>query len=184
MAEELPSDRRSKQVRSRNRRALAWSILIAAVLHGIVFLLSPTWETKPGDGWTAEVQSEEPPPEFEIPVLVRVHFGPPAIEASDGTFQREPADRMLEAEHVIRFPEECREPVEATGRLPSGSVRLRLDWRGRVTTAAVEESAGYACGDELIRSVAEALWYRWLPSERYPAPVELVQPVALRAFRS
>lgn len=169
--------KRSEQVREQNRRALAWGLVIAAVLHVAFFALSPTWEAEPSEGWTKG--SEEEAPEFATPVFVRISFGPPAIEAPDGTIHQEPADRMLEAERLVRLPEPCREEAESAGELPSGSVRLRVNAGGRVTATAIEESTGLTCGDELITMVADALWYRWLPSERHPAPVELVQPVTL-----
>ena len=38
---------------------------------------------------------------------------------------------------------------------------------------------GDACGDQVIETVAGDLLYHWLPSERFPAPVDLIQPVTL-----
>lgn len=119
-----------------------------------------------------------------MPVYVRISFGPPEIVTSDGGLEPEPDDRMLEAERLIRLPDECREPVRTAGELPSGRVRAWLNPRGEVFRTAIEESAGHACGDELIRMVTDLLWYRWLPNDEHPWPVELVQPVALLEARS
>ena len=30
----------------------------------------------------------------------------------------------------------------------------------------------------MLRRVAGDLWYRWLPNEEFPAPVELIQPLS------
>ena len=39
-------------------------------------------------------------------------------------------------------------------------------------------STGSACGDATLARVAGDLWYRWLPSEEFPAPVDVVQPLS------
>jgi hypothetical protein len=33
----------------------------------------------------------------------------------------------------------------------------------------------------VITELADALWHRWLPNERFPPPVDLVQPVRIAA---
>jgi len=40
-------------------------------------------------------------------------------------------------------------------------------------------SSGIRCADDLLERVAGDLLYHWLPSEDFPAPVELTQPMRL-----
>ena len=58
-----------------------------------------------------------------------------------------------------------------------------VDEGGRTDDVEIEQSTGDACADEVLSRVAGDLWYRWLPSEEFPAPVDLVQPITLAETR-
>ena len=51
--------------------------------------------------------------------------------------------------------------------------------RGRVDSVQVTRSSGSYCWDRALASIAGDLWYRWLPTELFPAPIRLYQPVSL-----
>ena len=50
---------------------------------------------------------------------------------------------------------------------------------GHTLVDGIEESTGDECADQVILTLANDLFYRWIPSERFPAPVDLIQPVTL-----
>lgn len=40
------------------------------------------------------------------------------------------------------------------------------------------QSSGFPCGDAVLQRIAGDLWYRWLPNDEFPPPVELVQTLS------
>jgi hypothetical protein len=60
-----------------------------------------------------------------------------------------------------------------------GYVRLQVLASGRTLVAGIDESTGDRCADRVILDLARDLLYRWIPNERFPAPVQLIQPVTL-----
>jgi hypothetical protein len=166
---------RSDELREQSRRVLGWSLGIAALIHVAVFYFV-SWsgtEGESGSGLTllATAQWTGAP--------VDVFFGPPKIFEPDGTLSTEAPDRVLEAARAIRLPPACSASALEVGTPGSGSVRLSVNGRGRVDSVALNESTGNACWDGVATQVAADLWYRWLPSDRFPAPVELLQPITV-----
>lgn len=162
--------------RARGRRVFLWSLGIAVALHVAAFLF---WPEMPVEPLTAGSVVEGEPEDVDDDVLrvqVDARFGPPRILRSDGSWAEEPPDRTLQAGRAVSLPAYC------VGRTQTveGDVRLRLNTEGRVHLVRVEQGSGSSCGDEALRSVAGDLWYRWLPDKRFPAPVDLIQPVSLR----
>jgi hypothetical protein len=91
---------------------------------------------------------------------------------------------VLEARPILELPDDCADLVP-TGREPmSGLVRLRVPVDGRVDRVQLTQSTGDDCGDRVILAVADALLYRWLPNDQFPAPVDLIQPITLRELRN
>ncbi len=155
----------------------AWSFGLAALLHIAVFVLWPGFriELLPGSDGRGETVSEAE----GSPTFVDVFFGPPDIFEIDGTLSREPPERVLEADRVLQLPTECA-TLSQEGRTPAyGRVRLRVRPSGRADVIGIAQSTGDECGDDVIETVAGDLLYHWLPSERFPAPVDLIQPVTL-----
>lgn len=145
------------------------------VIHLAAFAFWPEVPVEPLDGG-ALVEREPEDVEDELRrVRVVARFGPPRILAPDGGWVDEPPDRFLEAGRAIHLPGYCLDRVLTV----EGRVRLRLNDEGRVDLTRIEEGTGSPCGNLALRAVAGDLWYRWLPDERFPAPVELIQPVSL-----
>lgn len=172
---------RSAQLRRRHRRIVLWSLAGAAVVHVAAFVLWPGFRPDPlfapdvRSGSEAEEQAPGGPPTH-----VELVFGPPDIRGPGGALIRE--ERRLEVEHVLALPPEC--ALAREGGLPArGRVALRVWTSGHADVTDLVESTGTECGDAVMTDVAGALWYRWLPSERFPAPVDLIQPVTLLASR-
>lgn len=169
---------RSEELRAKSRKIFAWSYAIAAGILGWVFFVwSPEYnvETWGEPGLRSEVVQGTP----ATPVRVTWFFGPPDIQGADGTVSTEPPTRVLEAARVMKLPVECRD-----GRVPlpdgiSGRVRLRVNVSGEAAVEEIVQVTGSACGDQLITAAGESLRYHWLPSEEFPAPVRLVQPVTV-----
>lgn len=110
---------------------------------------------------------------------VNVFFGPPKIYESDGTIAEEPASRILEAARLLQMPPECLSREIAPSAPGFGQVRLTVNSSGRIDAVVLEQSTGDLCWDKVAMRVAGDLWYRWLPSERFPAPLELIQPITV-----
>lgn len=172
---------RSRELRRRNRRVLAASMAVAAAIHAVVLLGFPDLRTDVPS--TTEVELEGAPDLFATWNWVDATFGPPEIIAEDGTVWFEPPDRVLETQNVdlsrSRLPEACRGRTRDSVVPGSGRVRLLLAASGRVVYTEASGTSGDPCLDGLIRVVASSLWYHWLPNDRFPAPVELIQPVTL-----
>lgn len=170
--------RNAAQLRSKHRKVLAWSIAAAVAIHVGVFVLAPEFKVEPLGGLDGENNAGDPMP-ILAPRVLSVFFGPPTIAMPDGTEWQEPDDRVLEAVRVTEFPPECAANAQAELTQQRGSVRLRVNQGGRAAVIDLVEGTGDPCGDRLLKSVAGALHYHWLPNTRFPAPVELVQPLTL-----
>lgn len=172
---------RSEQLRRRHRKILAGSLAGAALLHLAVFLLMPEFRADPLFGSDAERDT--------VSVVglanasVEILFGPPIIRVADGSTWTEPPDRVLPAERGVRLEGACSALLREGGTPLRGRVRLRVRASGRVDVLGLPRGTGEDCGDRILREVAADLWYHWLPNERFPAPVDLVQPVTLVAAR-
>ncbi len=118
-------------------------------------------------------------------------FGSPEIVADDGTIWREPVEPVVAGEvPLIRLTETCDRsriiliPTMAPPtRGLTGLVRLRLRADGWVDRVELIQSTGDPCVDRMITGVAGALWYRSLPNDRFPAPLDLIQPITWRVVR-
>jgi len=173
---------RSEELRDRNRKVFAWSLAIAAAIHVALFLWLPAFDAQPLV--LTEIRNEGDTQEVGTPTFVDVLFGPPAILAADGTVSTEPLGRVLQADRLVHLPTEC-SSLSREGRTPAhGQVHLTVDASGRTDDVEIEESTGDACADEVLSRVASDLWYRWLPSEDFPAPVDLIQPITLAETRN
>ncbi len=172
---------RSQQLRKRHRRIFAWSLALAAVAHVAVFVLTPAFRAKAPTGREIEVLTAD---KGDFPgISVELVFGPPTISALDGTVWPEPLDHQLLAARRVRLPRGCG-PLTRRGEEPlQGQVRLRVKASGLVDVVDLTESTGSPCGDSVMAIVAGSLWYRWLPNDRFPPPVDLVQPVTLTDLR-
>lgn len=148
---------------------------IAAVLHVVLFVVLRetriTVEDREYDIESIEITDRKPIP-------LDLFFGPPAITDAAGGFSVEPPERVLEVDRLVYLPGTCRAIIRGSGDVARGSVRLRVNAMGRVDVLGVERSTGFLCGDATLTRVAGDLWYRWLPTEEFPAPVELVQPLS------
>ncbi len=174
---------RSDELRARHRKVSAWSFLIAALVYAaVLFVWAPQWRAERLDSKEIRLVASERV--VESPMAVEVLFGPPEIFTSDGSVWQEPPDRVLEARRILELPDDCADLVLA-GREPmSGLVRLRVPVDGRVDRVELTQTTGDACGDRVILAVADALLYRWLPNDQFPAPVDLIQPITLREMRN
>ncbi len=165
---------RTKRRRRSERRVFFWCLAVAAALHVVAFLVFPG--IRPGDA---------PFPIFGDDLTVEagaigldIFFGPPMISNATGGFSPEPPERVLEADRLVYLEAGCRALIRGSGTVIRGSVRLRVRSNGLADALNVVRSTGEPCGDEVLKRVAGDLWYRWLPNEDFPAPVELIQPVS------
>jgi len=166
---------RAEQLRRQHRRVLAWGFSVAAILHIGAFLLLPGLRTE--SAGISKLVLEGVPAVGGA--MVDVRFGPPEIRRPDGAIVREPSQRTLQVVRLRRLPADCDVQGWATEVGVSGSVRLRVGVDGRAENPEIASSTGSRCADWLLTTLAGDLRYLWLPNERFPAPVELVQPVTL-----
>lgn len=166
---------RADELRKQHRRMLAWALAAAGGLHAVLFLLLPGLPTEAT--WSPDPQLEGVPAIDEG--MVDVRFGPPQITTADGAVVQEPSERRLQVVRLMRLPANCDALRQVPELLIRGSVRLRVDPGGYAEVMEVVESTGYTCADQMLVELAGDLQYHWLPSERFPAPVHLVQPVTL-----
>jgi hypothetical protein len=177
---------RSSELRRRNRRIFGLSMVVAVAVHAAIFLASPTFRADPM--WEDAVKTRVPA-EAEDPTatmwFVDVLFGPPQIVADDGSRWQEPPERTLEAREFnvgdLRLTTGCARQPRAVLVPAEAEVALRLNASGRVVWARVERGSGDPCRDEMVVRIANRLWYHWIPNNRFRAPVELVQPMRVRA---
>ncbi len=168
---------RSEMLRRRDRKVFGWALAVAVALHVAVFVLFPGFRFRVFHAGEVELGSGSR--SGSPAVSVEVVFGAPTITDHAGVEWPEPPEHILEAGRVVPVPGECASAIGRT-RLPvTGSVRLIVGGSGRASVAHMVQSMGEPCADEIMKVVAEALRYLWLPSERFPNPVDLVQPVTL-----
>lgn len=168
---------RSAQLRERHRRIFAWSLAAAVVVHLALFILTPAFRSETENQPEIRVLTVDRGPGPQT--LVEVLFGPPAISALDGTVWPEPPDHLLKVSRLVRLPMGCGAVAPGGGGDLQGRVRLRVRASGLVDVVDVTESTGSSCGDSVMTILAGSLWYRWLPNDRFPPPVDLVQPLTL-----
>jgi hypothetical protein len=174
---------RVQELRERDGRVLRRALGVAALLHLAAFVLWP--------GYRVESPPSDPGARMKAvhgvagtPTYVSVLFGPPDILEADGTVSSEPPERVLAADRILRLPTEC-DDLKLPGRTPvTGRVRVRVGTAGLAKATGLARSTGDPCADEVLATVADALRYLWLPSERFPAPVDLIQPVTLNLVSS
>lgn len=170
-------ERRSDQLRARDRKVLGWALVAAVGVHVAIFALSPTFRTTPMTRTFVELDSAGVPGGANA--IAEILFGPPRIRVAGGSEWIAPPDRVLPAEREIRLKADCLGLADP-GRAPArGGVHLRVRESGRVDVVGMPEGTGDACADRVLKEVASHLWYHWIPDERFPAPIDLVQPVAL-----
>ena len=169
----MPSDRIAKRRKS-ERKVLLWCLGVAAVLHVVVFLGFPRIRA---DGVPFPIFSDDLTVEAGA-IPLDLFFGPPAISDAAGGLSLEPPERVLEADRLVYLEAGCRALIRGSGTVIRGSVRLKVRSNGLADVVDVVRSTGFPCGDEVLERMAGDLWYRWLPNEDFPAPVELIQPVS------
>ncbi|MGD2069185.1 MAG: hypothetical protein PVI57_10970 [Gemmatimonadota bacterium] len=172
---------RSEELRRRHRKILGWSLGLAAVAHLAVLFLTPPFETVPLPASGSE--REESDSSRAVSAEVDILFGPPVIWSHDGSLWPEPPERHLEARRGVQLPALCAGLARPARAPVRGRVRLRVSSTGQAEVMRLTESSGDLCADRVLTDVANSLLYRWLPNERFPAPVELLQPVTLTAVR-
>lgn len=178
---------RSEELRRRGRRIFWYSMLAAVAVHVLIFAGSPDFETQPLPDRRGDVIESEPGGATGTR-FVDVFFGPPAIRDAEGVLRKEPPDRVLEARAVdfdgLRLSFDCRERTMDEMVPVTGHVRLSLDAAGSVTEERIEEGSGDPCRDQVLTGIAAKVTYEWLPDDRFPAPVELVQPMRVVPARA
>ncbi len=164
--------------RRAQRKLFGWSLAVAVLLHVAVFVVAPRFRAEPLIASAGGPLEGRPEP-IERPLFLELQFGPPSIAQEDGSIWTEPPERVLAAKRVTEFPRAC--AALSRTELPpmAGSVRLRVNEFGYTAVVRVVSSTDSQCGDDLIRTVAGDLHYHWLPNARFPAPIDLVQPVSL-----
>ena len=168
---------RTTEMRRRERRVWIWSLTAAVVLHVIVFVLWPAWTVEPFPFSELELRSGSG--DSGPSVYVDVIFGPPEIFEENGSVSVEPPHRVLRATRILGVPTSC-VALSQEGVTPAeGRVRLRVFYDGHAEVLDLVKTSGNDCADEVITAAANALRYLWLPNERFPAPVDLIQPVTL-----
>ena len=162
--------------RKAERKVFYWGWSVAAALHVILFL---SWRE------TREVRVTLPNPDLESveivdrePIPLELFFGPPAISNTAGGISFEPPERVLEVDRLVYLPAGCRALIGGSGAIVHGSVRLAVNDTGRTDVRGIFRSTGFPCGDAVLQRIAGDLWYRWLPNDEFPAPVELIQPLS------
>lgn len=172
---------RSEQLRRQHRRILGWSLGVAVVAHILVFVLSPTFRTQPLMG--ADTELDTLGLAAGANAVADLLFRAPILQLADDSSRATPAERTLETQREVRVPERCLYLTDGSRAPVVSHIRLRVRASGRVDVLGIERTSGDACADDILREAAGALWYHWLPSERFPAPLELDQPVMLVGVR-
>ncbi len=170
---------RSDHLRRRNRKIFLWSFGGAAVLHLVVLGFTPPFSPKGiGEGATP---SSRPGGELVDPLVVDAFFGPPTLVRDDGTLVVEPPSRTLAARNLEVGGEvrgrRCLPSFEGRSTPVYAMLRLEVGESGRVAESEIHRATGDPCTDALMVAIGRSLRYHWLPSEAFPAPVHLLQPV-------
>jgi hypothetical protein len=169
---------RSDELRKRSRRVFAISLAAAVAVHVAILFGVPSFRVRilGPSGTKANVDAVATTWQ-----RFNVFFGPPEITAPDGSLHVEPASRVLEADNVkisdLRQPESCNGRTVASIVPTAGRVQVQVNESGRVAMAEIARSTGDACRDAILTDIASALWYQWIPNDRFPAPLDLVQPL-------
>ena len=169
---------RSEELRRRHRKILRWSLAVAVVAHVLVLWFTPLYRSDWGRGSGTELVDGAPPPPFGG-LAVDVIFGPPAIVDSVGARAQEPAWRFLSASRVLPSPVGCGMHDWFEREYATGRVEMIVGASGRPDSIRLERSSGERCWDAVMSGLASDLLYRWLPSDRFPAPVTVYQPVTV-----
>lgn len=167
----------TRERKARSRRVFLWSLVAAGAAHaGVIGFAS----------WQASLAEARPPAVPEPSATqwtgapVDIFFGPPRIFRSDKTLAEEPPSRILEAARSIHTPSACSaHEARAATTVGSGVVLLTVNESGRIDLASVDQTTGDRCWDAVALRVVKDLRYEWLPSERFPAPVEVLQPMTV-----
>jgi hypothetical protein len=158
-----------------------WSLAIAAVLHVLAFLYLPGLPpSEPGD---VADDIDELAVVTGSAIPLDLFFGPPVIRNVQGGLAFEPPERVHEEGRAVFVTLGCKRLIEGSTDVHHGTVRLTVLETGLVEVQGVVESTGSRCGDDVIARVAGDLWYRWLPNDDFPAPVEVVQPLTFAEAR-
>ena len=172
---------RATELRRRHRKILMWSIGIAIGVHVAVFAFSPTFQAEPMDG--SGRKPEVVRPSDASPTLLDVLFGPPTITGRDGTRHVEPEARRLEKALAVKLPSGCTVFAADPAGALTGRVELSVDGQGESNVVRIAEHTGVPCADDVMTDLARDLRYHWLPDDRFPPPVHLVQPVTMAPAR-
>ena len=164
-------------LRRQNRRVFAWSLAIAIAVHVVVLVFVVWPQAQPNVGGGTELVDGASTDWRGTPV--RAFFGSPVIAGPDGSLLPEGPNRVLSAERRLTLGSDCWSGLPQDGEGAVGEVYLMVNGRGRVDSVQVTRSSGSRCWDRALASIAGDLWYRWLPTELFPAPVRLYQPVSL-----
>jgi len=165
------------ELKARSRRIFFWSMVAAGAVHIVVIAFS-SWRASIADARPPEVAQPSATQWTGAPV--DIFFGPPRIFLPDETLAEEPPTRILEAARSIHTPSACSSrEARSTTSVGSGVARLTVNESGRIDLASVAQSTGDQCWDAVALRVVKDLRYEWLPSERFPAPVEVLQPMTV-----
>lgn len=156
-------------------------LAIAVVLHAAAFGLV-RWSHS-GPEWSPDTEAVTLEQNSWTGTPVDAFFGPPRIFRPDGTTAEEPPDRVLAAARLLGMPPICLSRAIPPSAPGSVQVRLTVNARGRINAVSVEQSTGDTCWDAVAMRIAGDLWYHWLPSDQFPAPVELLQPMTVGLAR-
>jgi len=165
--------------RRHERRIFVRSMIAAVLLH----VLAVAYWT----GTRADPRSRQPGISIDPDELsegegtqVALFFGPPNVYLPDGSLAREDPSRTLSVDRIlVSLSSECAHRIGNYSAPVRGRARLRLDDRGHPEDVRLERGTGDVCGDQIVVRVANDLLYLWLPNERFPAPVDLIQPVTV-----
>lgn len=172
-----PTESRAAVLRRKHRRIFRWSLAIAVVAHGLVFWLAPWIRTAARGGSSGTELVGEGVDWGGIPV--EIFFGPPTIVEGDGGLTTEPEGRTLSASRKIPSPPGCGSNDWLARSTASGEVLLSVNERGRAAVDSVTAPTADPCWNAVLAGLAGDLLYRWLPSERFPAPVSVYQPLTV-----
>lgn len=169
---------RAAEERRRKENRLVWAGLGIAVLVHLAAVGFLRWSSH-GPEWSPDRETVTLEAGSWTGTPVDVRFGPPRIFRSDGTIAEEPPDRVLETARLMGMPPICLSRAIPPSAPGSGQVRLTVNDVGRIGAVSLHQSTGDSCWDAVAVRVAGDLWYHWLPDARFPAPVELLQPITV-----